>query len=362
MSTQTATAAQVPNDPDILTTQEPDMNPMPSSSTSTDASQTSPTKLYPRLQYKPPALGVNPAYDHALELIRKDRTVNLQRAYAASQKLKTISERPTTPASQIRDLKIYIKRLKEIADLNNPEIHWRHSKGDTDLSLPVYRLLAQRTWASKALHLLTQRIEQMNVVPDVIPLISPSVDVRLQFAKQKFIGQKKEFEVGQFLDTAVGAEMPAIEIQSFDDTSKTYSLAIVDPDVPDEENDTYTSYLHYLKTDIKLSATEHLVSRENGKVVHEYIPPHPQKGTPYHRYTVVVWEQPDQAPQPNAPLAGKHSISRARFDAQSYAQQNGLHAVGISFWRQIWDQDVAGLMTKYPEVGYVEKNFKRIKA
>lgn len=367
LGTQAATASEVPDDPDILTTQDPDLNQQRGGSSSLDP-QTGAVNLsqkYPRLQYRSPSLGVNPAFDLALDLIKQNKQLTKQKLGLTKQKINKISAKTdsTLKESQLRELQLYKRQLEGLVDINDPEIHWRHARGDVDLSMPIYRHLAERTWSEKQLLLLMQRVTQMSVTPDVIPIISPTIDVRLKFPSRTRGQRKGLFEVGEMMETTDSELMPEIEIQSFGDGERKFSLAIVDPDVPDESKDSYTSYLHYLQTDITLLPTQHAVEASNGQVVHSYIPPHPHKGTPYHRYTVIVWEQPTTPPQPNAPLAGKHDIARSAFDAQHYAVQNGLHAVGINFWRQVWDAKVSPMMARlHPELKYVERNYRRIKA
>ncbi|CCG83372.1 Putative uncharacterized protein [Taphrina deformans PYCC 5710] len=364
LSTQAATAAEVPEDPDILTTQNPSFNKPTSNDSTSPSNNIDLSQQYPRLQYRSPALGVVPAFDLALDIIKNDRQLTKQKMHATKKKIKTLETKPDSSlkTSQLRDLKVYHRQLEGLLDINDPEIHWRHARGDIDLNMPIYRHLAQRKWQEKALRLLEQRVTQMSVTPDIIPIISPTVDVRLNFPGRTKGERKGLFEAGEMLNSRESSIAPKIEIQSFGDDSKKYSIAIVDQDVPDEANDAFKSYLHYLQTDVVLSPVEHAVDAANGKVIHSFIPPHPHKGTPYHRYTVVVWEQPEQAPQPNAPLAGKQAIPRENFDAQKFAQQNGLHAVGINFWRQVWDENVSSVMADYPEVAFVEKNFRPIKA
>jgi large subunit ribosomal protein L35 len=369
MSTQTAKASQIPDDPDILTTQDPEMNQSTHHDSAVEVTTNVPgtARSFPLLQYRAPALGVNPAYDLALELIKQDKTATLNKYYATNQKIKKLnldsSIKESLKQSQIRELTIFAKKLRELADMNDPEVHWRHRRGDADLSNPTYLRLALATWSSKPLHLLIQRITQMSVIPDVIPKISPTVDVRLLFNPRTRGSRRGRFEVGEFLNSTESAKLPKISIQSFEmDVKKLYTLAIVDPDVPNESTDSFTSYLHYLRRDISISPTSPKITSTNGTITHDYLPPHPHKGTNYHRYTVIVWEQPNTPPQPNARLADSTSIERVGFSAQSFARQNGLHAVGMSFWRQVWDDKISDLMRQYPEANYVEKVFKRIKA
>lgn len=375
LSAQAATAAEVPNDPDILSTQPLELNQTtPANEQTADGasnahepslSSESLKKKYPRLQYRSPQLNVNPAYDLALELIRQDKLATKRKLYAARAKLLSVQQKPdsTLKTSQLRDIQAYIQELDVIVDINDPEIRWRHAHGDTDLSMPIYRRLDHRKWSEKPLQLLMQRVTQMSVTPDVLPIISPTVDVRLSFPGRTKGERKGQFEVGEMLTSLDSEYLPSIQIQSFEGDSRKYTIAIVDPDVPNESTDSFTTYLHYLQTDISLDPSNCQVSPDNGKVTHSYIPPHPNKGTKYHRYSVLVWEQPPTQPQPNAPLSGSHTFERRNFHPQHYAQQNGLHAVGVSFWRQVWDDKVKVVMRGYPDAAYVDTvQYRKIKA
>lgn len=373
LSAQAATAAEVPNDPDILSTQPTELNQTtptpPSEHTSIDGTNSSSpinlTRKYPRLQYRPPQLNVSPAYDLALEIINQDKLSTKRKITNTKAKIHYTRQKPETSlrGSQLRDLQAYVKHLEVLVDINEPEIRWRHAHGDTDLSMPIYRHLDQRKWSEKSLHLLMQRVTQMSVTPDVIPIISPMVDVRLSFPGRRKGERKGQFEVGEMLTSRDSEYLPKIQIQAFEGESKTYTIAIVDPDVPNESTDSFTTYLHYLQKDVSMDAIIPEVSSDNGQVTHTYIPPHPHEGTKYHRYTVLVWEQPKTSPQPNAPLSGSHDFPRLGFNPQHYAQQNGLHAVGISFWRQVWDADVVKVMKGYPDAKYADSTqYRKIKA
>jgi large subunit ribosomal protein L35 len=71
----------------------------------------------------------------------------------------------------------------------------------------------------------------------------------------------------------------------------------------------------------------------------QYTPPHPQKGTKYHRYTTVILEQP------NGKIELSPSIESKRFDTRQLIQQHQLVPRGISFFREVWDEDVSRIYT-----------------
>jgi hypothetical protein len=63
-------------------------------------------------------------------------------------------------------------------------------------------------------------------------------------------------------------------------------------DVPDVENDTFTTKLHWMVKDIVASPIESIIKEDNGETVVPYLPPHPFRGMKYHRYPIFVFEQP----------------------------------------------------------------------
>lgn len=339
------------------------MNPAPGEQSAEDvatinAIQGRSKASFPRLQYTAPPLGVNPAYDEALKFLAEDRESIRAKINSVRNMLQRVKGDESVGArDRRRDWQTRLDALLVQRDINSPEVQWRAKNDDMDLNLPVYRHLAKRKWSERALLLTMQRVEQMHVVPDVIPRIKPSVDVRLTFAADDKPGSKA-FETGAFVASSQTEKMPEIEVQLFDeyvDRHARYSIAIVDPDVPDDAADSFTSYLHYLQTDVELSPTQPSVGADNGTVRVGWVPPHPHKGTPYHRYTCLVWAQSSKTVE-----AG--DVARLGFKAQAFAQRNGLHPIGINFWRQVYDENVSAMMQRYPDVGYLDKDYRRVKA
>lgn len=95
------------------------------------------------------------------------------------------------------------------------------------------------------------------------------------------------------------------------------------------------AYIH-TSTNIPLSATTDSIDASAGRTVVSYVPPHPEKGTRYHRYTYLLFEQsqavPEQASIPEEQITD--------FDVRSFADEHGLSPAGVTFFRQVWDQDV----------------------
>lgn len=114
----------------------------------------------------------------------------------------------------------------------------------------------------------------------------------------------------------------------------TYKLQLTSSslDVPDEERQTYQQQCLWLSTNVPLSTTQPIVN--GGDSILPYVPPHPQKGTKYHRYTILILEQHN----------GKievPSVENKRFDTRSFVKQYQLSPRGISFFREVWNEDVS---------------------
>ncbi|GAA5836809.1 hypothetical protein JCM3766R1_006270 [Sporobolomyces carnicolor] len=268
--------------------------------------------------------GVLPAYDQALAYIARDR----------EQKLKQLDElrnaNEVDPAA--------IEKLEVEAWSNDPETRWNANNGQADLSKPVYRHLAERKWRKEGdLAILMQRVTQMSVTPDLLPEIVPQADLRIQIAQEQIVP-------GVFTKPADTREGIEISAQVFHADERLYTLLLVDPDVPDELNQSFTNFAHWIVPNIPLSATSpSVLPLSSLPSTLPYIPPHPQNGTPYHRYTVLLFAQPE-----NAKLElSEHEIERLDFDVRDFAAAHKLEAKGVSFFRQKWDQSVSKI---YEEV------------
>lgn len=69
-----------------------------------------------------------------------------------------------------------------------------------------------------------------------------------------------------------------------------------------------------------------------------YLPPHPGRGTPYHRYVLLLLPHKD----PNAKLSlPRGPLERNDFDIRSFAQDHALRmdGGGAFMWRAVWDEE-----------------------
>lgn len=102
-----------------------------------------------------------------------------------------------------------------------------------DMSKPYYRYLAEKDFLRGGRKdKLLERLHQMNVVPDVVPPFTPSVELVLDFPKdEQAEGESAVRPViaGSFVRPGLSFDKPSIGIKIFDGRESLYSLLIVDP-------------------------------------------------------------------------------------------------------------------------------------
>lgn len=184
-----------------------------------------------------------------------------------------------------------------------------------------------------ALTRLIERIQNMHILPDVVPNITPRVDLEVLFGSGPGIGDHGgkggSVQSGVFLDPAMTLKAPSIRATAFHEDTRHYTLMLVDPDMPSEETQSFKTYVHWLVTDIPLSIHASSIPEGHAAVL-DYVPPHPPRGTPYHRYTTLLFEHGSQT---RITEANREPDSLAAFVAQ-----HDLHLAGIHFWRAQWSQ------------------------
>jgi len=270
------------------------------------------------------AAGVEPAYDAALAFLKQHRESKLEEA-------KVLREQGEEQEAEAAFIEAYV---------DDPETRHTYASGRGDLSSPVFRFLREQSWRNAgSLDRLLERIRLMKVIPDVIPTIAPTVDLQVSYGTGAGIGdhggEGGDIWPGVFIPTAKTIEVPQVTATAFHPDERLYTLLLIDPDVPDELSMSFTSYVHYQLVDIPISATKTEIAPDAANVLHSYIPPHPQKGTPYHRYSTVLLEQTQRGVTPAA-LPGRHLSPGSIRD---YIEQNGLKPVGIHFFRQVYNPE-----------------------
>lgn len=75
-----------------------------------------------------------------------------------------------------------------------------------------------------------------------------------------------------------------------------------------------------------------------------YIPPHPQRGTPYHRYTTLLLPQQSFTDEISVPVLSEKD--RCGFDVRVFMEQYGLEGIkggGAHMFREVWDPVVSSI-------------------
>ncbi|KAI0439952.1 ribosomal protein YmL35 [Xylaria telfairii] len=289
-------------------------------------------------------------FQDARKILQEDRQEKLRALAKESAKIKRLED---TPADQVpggqrkKDLRLtslrkYLEELKILVDVNDPIVKRRFEDGLGDMNKPIYRYLAEKKWRGLPYRIISQRIQQLYIVPDVLPKFEPVADVQLYF-------RRKRVEPGEMLDSRVSEVSPRLKVQVFNAGQRLVSVAVVDLDVPNAETDSFDRRCHYLAANIPIAPDQ--PSLPLGKVNKDtqlavpWLPAFSQMGAPYHRLAVFVLEQKDGATLDVAKLRELYS-GRDGFSLKSFQDKFPLKAVGLSIFRTVWDEGTAGVMER----------------
>jgi large subunit ribosomal protein L35 len=92
---------------------------------------------------------------------------------------------------------------------------------------PIYRHLLNKKWRFRNRPILIQRLEQFNIVPDVLPKIDPIVDLQVRF-------RRKKAQPGSILDSLLTEEHPTFNVIPFKAGNILCTVAIVDTGMADD--------------------------------------------------------------------------------------------------------------------------------
>lgn len=258
---------------------------------------------------------------------------------------------------RLKSMLAELEKLKILADINDPNVKRRFEDGKGtgchavlvkmrltflgDLNKPIYRHLAELKWQEYPRKVLVQRVTQMRVVPDVIPNVDPILDVKIVF-------DDKVVQPGEFVESHISENPCRLVLQSFERGEKLVTIAIVDPDVPNVETDSFDFRCHYLASNITISPTEPVVDLATlspmSQVLLPWLPPFALKGSPYHRLSIIILQQKD-----NIPLdleVAKKKIQRDGLTVRSLMSRHMLSPISASLFRVKWDESMAGVMER----------------
>ncbi|KAK6536482.1 hypothetical protein TWF281_000714 [Arthrobotrys megalospora] len=347
-------------------------------------------------------------YQEALKVLRDDREEKLvkiaeqQKAIAGLKKLHNLTD--TSP--RIVKMQEYIDELKLNIDKNNPRIKYTY---DNKLKVDPYRKIYQHwdelKWREMKRRILMQRIEQMNVVPDILPTIDPIIDVSLRFRRKNLLHGAKVLAKN-------ATRYPSVQVKQFDSEKRLVTVLVVDPDKPNLEKNGFDYYLQWMVTNCEISIENPMVigvsTSHNGRdEVAPYEVPYVHKGEGYHRYCLFILEQngridigkkPEQPVKPKAeakegeaaaPAEAKEGepttptetpkteeaspststkstgvkskearIKRLGFNLRSFIAKNDLKVIGADLWRVEFDDTMIDVMKKLGRTDWDMKYLK----
>lgn len=210
------------------------------------------------------------------------------------------------------------------------------------MTKPIYRYLADRKWREYRRKILVQRITQMKVVPDVLPHCDPVVDTKLYFGK-------RQIQPGDFVESKASTTAPKLDVQLFERGEKLVTIAVVDPDVPNVEADSFDYKTHYLAVNVPISAINTKVDLSqlsaDSQVVLPWLPPVAQKGSPYHRLSVFIMEQKVSKPLDFAAVKARET-DRENTLLRTLQARYHLKAIGAHLFRTQWDDTTLEVMNQ----------------
>ncbi|CAI5756575.1 unnamed protein product [Candida verbasci] len=283
-----------------------------------------------KLRYHSP-IGIHEAFEESYKILSEDANVKYQQL-----------EKETDPKK--------IENLQIEAEQYNPEVLYNAEFNHDSLNKtqPIYRQLLQKKWQDKDLMILMQRLETMHVIPDTLPTLNPTADVKIKFnhnTDPRFIGW---IEPGTKLPAFAVSQPPTIQINDFENKNQDelYTVLLVNPDVPDLHANTYQTNLHYGLVNISLNnindtiKPQWLLNNEDC-IIQDYLPLTPFKNLPYQRACLWVFKQNGRSE------VTKKSIKSRSFDIGKFVTQNNLNPIGAHLWRQEFDRSVNSIREMY---------------
>ncbi len=181
----------------------------------------------------------------------------------------------------------------------------------------------------------------MNIVPDVLPYLNPTVDVTLSF-------RKRAINPGEFVESVLSKHLPTLNIQVFDKGPRPVTIVVVDPDVPNVEKDSFDYRCHFIATNVVIDPTSPKVSlariNQGPNIVLPWLPPYAQKGSPYHRLVTFVLEHPEGKELDVQKLMDRYKNGGNKFNMRAFNDRYGLKPVGVHLFRTVWDNGMYQVM------------------
>lgn len=287
---------------------------------------------------------INETFQMAYDLLEHDAATKYAEVEQLKQKL------ALADADKQAGYRKRIAATLAAAEKHNPEVVFNvatETPEADDLSQPVYREYARKKWAEHDRMVTMQRMEQLHMIPDTLPTVEPTADVKVKFPHNADAEFALWVEPGTVLPGFAVAQPPTVQIRQFDDIEPDtlYTVAMVNPDTPDVAANSFLTTLHWGLANVLLPDAQGILGTkwqmENAdKVFYDYVPLTPEKNAgEFQRACLWVWRQPGKI--------DVGSVNGEHFDIRQFAEAHQLTAVGGHLWRQKYDRLVPLLRQQY---------------
>ncbi|GJE99996.1 PEBP-like protein [Phanerochaete sordida] len=190
------------------------------------------------------------------------------------------------------------------------------------------------------------------IIPDVVPAELNFTPTHL-FSVLYAAGGGKEVLLGNEFAKEETEDEPLVSfapmnmtVQEADSTGEgaggdpSYTLAMLDPDVPSRANPEFKSFRHWVVTGLKspaepssASTTSSSAALKTQAAITPYRPPGPRPNSGVHRYTFLLFLEPPSGVQipHDAPEHFNELEQRRSWDVFAFAEKYGLKLVGANF-------------------------------
>ncbi|KAL4712381.1 hypothetical protein ACJJTC_001542 [Scirpophaga incertulas] len=160
-------------------------------------------------------------------------------------------------------------------------------------------------WAAATI----RSFEDNEIVPDVLPKAPATL------AKVVYPSGVEVHEGNELTPTSV-KDMPTVTWDA--DSCKFYTVAMTDPDSPTRANPRTREFHHWLVGNVPGCAVE------EGEVLTAYIGAGPPLTSGFHRYTIVVYEQPGKLVFDEPRICNTTSQNRRNFHIAKFAAKYNM--------------------------------------
>ncbi|KAJ7775311.1 hypothetical protein B0H16DRAFT_1756544, partial [Mycena metata] len=217
------------------------------------------------------------------------------------------------------------------SEVNLPEVRWSVTNAMTDMSIPSHRHLVEQHWRKDGdLDLLMERLHQMNVIPDVLPVIHPSIDLHVSarlmpqhfdalMERNKFqrrVNTSKDVIPGNYLIPQQTRVPPKLYANVFHTDVRLYTMLLVDPGAP-----TLSTFWVFTALTTASQVDDTALIR-------------------------LIRTRRYRRPRPRIDVPVVTMAQRLGFDVRAFVKRYGLKATvggGAHMFREVWDKYVGAV-------------------